>query len=185
MPTKEVWECTQETSHFKAASNEFQSKIWKRCGNTVPTRSRPTTPLVTQQVSFRLWKSAMHVCSPEVCTSHPPNSKCWSFKAVVPNRWVAKLLQVGREMFRDNLNIFLKSYWLIQTAFFRKSYVLRKPKMYYCRIPSKACSHFQPWIAIVGSTNPRQVRWPRVTYVRTRPSAFHASVASFLCATCW
>ena len=86
VPTKRVWERTQKNSHFKTTSNSFQSKTWKRCGNAVPTRSRPTTPLVTQQVSFRLWKSAMHVCSPEICSSHPPNSKCWSFKAVVPNR---------------------------------------------------------------------------------------------------
>ena len=31
----------------------------------------------------------------------------------------------------------------------------------------------------MGSTKPRQMRLPRVTYVRTRRSAFHASVASF------
>jgi len=33
----------------------------------------------------------------------------------------AKLLQAGREVFRDNLKIFFeKSYWLIQTAFFKE-----------------------------------------------------------------
>jgi len=43
---------------------------------------------------------------------------------------------VGREMFRDILNIFWKKL-LVDTncIFFRKRYELRKPKMYYCRIP--------------------------------------------------
>ena len=45
MLTKEVWERTQKTSHFKTPLNSYQSKTWKRCENAVPTRSRPTTPL--------------------------------------------------------------------------------------------------------------------------------------------
>jgi len=36
----------------------------------------------------------------------------------------------------------------------------------------------------VGLSNPSQTRWPRDTYVCTRWRAFHASVASFICATC-
>jgi len=32
-------------SHFETASNSFRNETWKRCGNAVPTRSRPTTPL--------------------------------------------------------------------------------------------------------------------------------------------
>jgi len=33
-----------------------------------------------------------------------------------------------------------------------------------------------PWIAIVGLSDPSQMRWPRETYVSTRRSIFHASV---------
>jgi len=44
--TKEVWERTHKTRHSKTASNSFWSKTWKRCWNTVPTHSRPTTLLL-------------------------------------------------------------------------------------------------------------------------------------------
>ena len=43
--TKTVWERIQKNSHFETASYSFQSKMWKRCRNAFPTRSRPTTPL--------------------------------------------------------------------------------------------------------------------------------------------
>jgi len=44
--TKKVWERTEKISHFKTASNSFQRKTWKGCGNAVPTCSRPTTPFL-------------------------------------------------------------------------------------------------------------------------------------------
>ena len=39
--TKKLWEHTQKTSHFETASNSFQRKALKRCGNAVPTFFRP------------------------------------------------------------------------------------------------------------------------------------------------
>jgi len=41
-----------------------------------------------------------------------------------------------------------------------------------------------PWIDLVGLSNPSQMWWPCDTYVSTRWSTFHASVASFLCVKC-
>jgi len=46
----------------------------------------------------------MEKCILPVCNLHT------SAKAALLNRLAAKLLQVGREMFQDNLNIFEKSY---------------------------------------------------------------------------
>jgi len=43
--TKKVWKRTQKSSHFETASNSFSSKTWKRLGNAVSTRLRPTTPV--------------------------------------------------------------------------------------------------------------------------------------------
>ena len=43
--TKKVWKRSQKTTDFKTASNSLWNKTWKKCGNAVPTRSRPTTPL--------------------------------------------------------------------------------------------------------------------------------------------
>jgi len=42
---KKVWERIQKIAIFKAASKTSSNKTWKRCGNAVPMRSRPTTPL--------------------------------------------------------------------------------------------------------------------------------------------
>jgi len=47
----------QKSSHFKTASNSFQSKTWKRCGNTVLTRSRSTTTPNLWKVRFKY-----HIC---------------------------------------------------------------------------------------------------------------------------
>ena len=41
-------------------------------------------------------------------------------------------------------------------------------------------SRFEPWIAIVGLSNPSQMRWPRETYVGTRRSVIHSSVTPFI-----
>ena len=41
------------------------------------------------------------------------------------------------------------------------------------------------WLnTFMGLSNPSQMRWPRYTYVSTRRSAFHASVASYFCIIC-
>jgi len=48
---KNDMETHPKNSHFKTASNSFQSKTWQKCGNTIPTRSRPTTPLVLRKLS--------------------------------------------------------------------------------------------------------------------------------------
>ena len=36
-----------------------------------------------------------------------------------------------------------------------------------------------PWIDLMGLSNPSQMQWPRDTYVSTRRSTLHASVATF------
>jgi len=45
MLAEKVWEPIQKHSRYETASNAFQSKTWKTCGNAVPTRSHPATPL--------------------------------------------------------------------------------------------------------------------------------------------
>jgi len=109
--------------------------------------------------------------------------------------WAARLLQVGRETFRDNLNIFRKKL-LVDTncIFLEKDMNYQTQKCiivaFHPRNAPICYFGFHKLIAIVGSTNPRQVRGPRVTCVRTRRSTFHASVASFFvrladrCACC-
>ena len=63
---KKLWERTQKSSHFKTLQTHFETlqtrthktnlmKSCKRCWNAVPTRSRPTTPLlVTLQKVFEV-----------------------------------------------------------------------------------------------------------------------------------
>jgi len=42
-----------------------------------------------------------------------------------------------------------------------------------------------PWNAIVGLADPGQMSSSHETYVSTRRSALHTSVASFFCVTCY
>jgi len=49
-----------KNSQFETASNAFQSKTWKKCGNAVPTRSRYFTSLVLKRLQPNI-----HPCETE------------------------------------------------------------------------------------------------------------------------
>jgi len=53
----DVWSCTQEfwvkTYTFKSGTTRKTHP--KRCGNAVPTHSRPTMPLVTLSIFISIW----------------------------------------------------------------------------------------------------------------------------------
>jgi len=99
------------------------SKIWSRCLN-----SRNNSVILSLY-----WFQSMF--SPVVRIL---------FRPALLNRWAAKLLQVGREMFRDNLNIFWKKLLVDTNCIFLEkvmNYESRK-----CIIvafhPIKECCHF-------------------------------------------
>ena len=121
--TKKVWERIQKTNHYKTASNSFQSKTWKRFGNAVPTRSRPTTLLVLKSASvsvcfrgisrlpsafvFLRWYELAHI-SIQVCTFHDGckqgidqqifNRKSISRKITHPQSWKLQAKLTGERL---------------------------------------------------------------------------------------